>query len=43
MQGGLIDVKPLITHTLPLERAEEAFRIASDRSRAMKAQITFAG
>ena len=37
----LIDVKPLITHTLPLERAQDAFTIASDRSQAMKAQITF--
>ncbi|NBO20829.1 MAG: L-idonate 5-dehydrogenase [Rhodobacteraceae bacterium] len=41
MQKGLIDVKPLITHTLPLDRAEEAFTLASDRSRAMKAQIAF--
>ena len=41
MQKGLIDVKPLITHTLPLERAQDAFTIASDRSQAMKAQITF--
>ncbi|GLS41949.1 L-idonate 5-dehydrogenase [Mesorhizobium tianshanense] len=41
MQSGLIDVKPLITHTLPLARAEEAFQIASDRSQAMKAQIAF--
>jgi L-idonate 5-dehydrogenase len=42
MQKGLIDVTPLITHTIPLDRAEEAFQLASDRSRAMKAQITFA-
>lgn len=42
MRKGLIDVKPLITHTLPLDRAEDAFRLASDRSRAMKAQIAFA-
>lgn len=41
MQKGLIDVKPLITHTLPLTRAEEAFKVASDRGQAMKAQITF--
>ncbi|BCH18778.1 L-idonate 5-dehydrogenase [Mesorhizobium sp. L-2-11] len=41
MQSGLIDVKPLITHTLPLARAEEAFQIASDRGQAMKAQIAF--
>ncbi|NUB45605.1 L-idonate 5-dehydrogenase [Fertoebacter nigrum] len=42
MQKGLIDVKPLITHTMPLDRAEEAFRLASDRGQAMKAQISFA-
>ncbi|MEO0679409.1 MAG: L-idonate 5-dehydrogenase [Pseudomonadota bacterium] len=42
MRGGLIDVRPLITHTLPLDRAEEAFRVASDRSQATKAQIAFA-
>ncbi|HUG63256.1 MAG TPA: L-idonate 5-dehydrogenase [Methylomirabilota bacterium] len=42
MRGGLIDVKPLITHTLPLADAESAFRIASDRTQAMKAQIAFA-
>ncbi|MFN3280835.1 MAG: L-idonate 5-dehydrogenase [Tabrizicola sp.] len=41
MQKGLIDVKPLITHTVPLAQAEDAFRLASDRSRAMKAQIDF--
>ncbi len=42
MQAGLIDVKPLITHTMPLDDAEAAFRIANDRSQAMKAQIAFA-
>lgn len=42
MQKGLIDVKPLITQTLPLAEAEIAFRLASDRSQAMKAQIAFA-
>jgi L-idonate 5-dehydrogenase len=41
MQKGLIDVKPLITQTVPLPQAEDAFRIASDRSQAMKAQIAF--
>lgn len=43
MQGGLIDVKPLITHTVPLSDALSAFTIASDRSQAMKAQIDFGG
>ncbi|HEX9859469.1 MAG TPA: L-idonate 5-dehydrogenase [Paracoccaceae bacterium] len=41
MQKGLIDVKPLITHTVPLAEAARAFDLASDRSRAMKAQISF--
>jgi L-idonate 5-dehydrogenase len=41
MQKGLIDVKPLITHTVGLDQAETAFRLASDRSQAMKAQIVF--
>jgi L-idonate 5-dehydrogenase len=41
MQKRLIDVKPLITHTLPLADAVAAFDLASDRSRAMKAQIAF--
>lgn len=42
MQMGLIDVTPLITQTVALAEAEEAFRVASDRSQAMKAQIVFA-
>ncbi len=41
MQKGLIDVKPLITHTVAFDNAETAFRLASDRSQAMKAQIVF--
>ena len=41
MQKGLIDVKPLITHTVPLTDAVTAFELASDRSQAMKAQIAF--
>lgn len=43
MRKGLIDVTPLITQTLPLARAEEAFRLASDRGKAMKVQISFTG
>ncbi|MDO8884178.1 MAG: L-idonate 5-dehydrogenase [Pseudotabrizicola sp.] len=43
MQKGLIDAKPLITHTVGLDQAETAFRLASDRSQAMKAQIVFSG
>jgi L-idonate 5-dehydrogenase len=37
----LVDVRPLLTATLPLERAVEAFELASDRSRAMKVQLAF--
>lgn len=41
MQKGLIDVTPLITHTVPLAEAERAFRLAGDRSQTMKAQVSF--
>ena len=41
MQKGLIDVKPLITHTVALDQAESAFKLASDRTQAMKAHIVF--
>jgi L-idonate 5-dehydrogenase len=42
MQKDLIDVKPLITHTLGIDDAVKAFEIAGDRSQAVKAQIAFA-
>lgn len=38
---GRLDVTPLLTETLPVERAEEAFALATDRSRAMKVQLAF--
>ena len=38
---GLIEVKPLITETMPLEKACDAFELASDRSQSMKVQIAF--
>ncbi|HEX2553941.1 MAG TPA: L-idonate 5-dehydrogenase [Microvirga sp.] len=38
---GLVDVKPLLTETVPFEQAAEAFALASDRSRAMKVQLSF--
>ena len=41
MQKGLIDVRPLITQTLPLAQAQKAFDVASDRTKAVKAQISF--
>ena len=37
-----IDLRPIISHSLPLERAREAFDLASDRSLACKVQLTFA-
>lgn len=41
MTKRLVDVKPLITTTMPFARAVEAFELAGDRSRAMKVQISF--
>ncbi|MEH2486089.1 L-idonate 5-dehydrogenase [Bradyrhizobium sp. AZCC 2230] len=41
MGEGLIDVKPLITVTMPFENAVAAFELASDRSQSMKVQLTF--
>ncbi|WP_413989331.1 L-idonate 5-dehydrogenase [Labrys okinawensis] len=41
MRAGLINVTPLITDTVKLDDAISAFEIASDRSRSMKAQISF--
>lgn len=41
MQNGSVDVKPLISHTVPLDQAQAGFDLAGDRTQAMKAQITF--
>jgi L-idonate 5-dehydrogenase len=41
MGDGLIDVKPLISAAMPFENAVAAFELASDRSQAMKVQLTF--
>ena len=41
MRAGRLDVRPLITHAMPVERAVEAFDMASDRTRAIKVNITF--
>jgi L-iditol 2-dehydrogenase len=39
--GGLIDVKPLVTHRFALEDAISAFHVAADPSQgAIKVQIT---
>ena len=39
--GGLVDVMPLLTATVPLARVNEAFALAADRSKAMKVQLAF--
>ncbi len=41
MQRDLIDVKPLITHTVGLDGSESGFQLASDRNQAVKVQIAF--
>lgn len=41
MGMGLIDVRPLISATVPFGDAVAAFDLASDRSRSMKVQIAF--
>lgn len=41
MQQGRLNLRPLITHEFALDEAEQAFLTASDRSRAIKAQIRF--
>lgn len=41
MRKKLINVQPLITQTLPLADAVEAFELASDRNKAMKTQLAF--
>lgn len=38
-----IDVRPIISARIDLARAGEAFELASDRTRAVKVQLTFAG
>jgi len=41
INAGDVDVKPLISATLPLADAVQAFELANDRSRAMKVQLSF--
>jgi L-idonate 5-dehydrogenase len=38
-----VDLRPLLTHTLPLGDAKQAFDLAGDRKRAMKVQLLFGG
>lgn len=39
--AGLVDVRPLLTDTMPLDAAREAFDLASDKGRSMKVQLAF--
>jgi L-idonate 5-dehydrogenase len=41
MQKGLIDVKPLITHSFPMADAVTGFELANDRTSAIKVQLEF--
>ena len=41
IRTGRVDVKPVITATLPMERAAEAFHLARDRKTQMKVQLSF--
>ena len=41
MQKGLIDVAPLVTHSFPLAKFQDAFDTANDRTKAMKVQLEF--
>jgi len=41
METGRIDVTPLITHHIGIDEATAAFELASDRSQAIKVNITF--
>jgi L-idonate 5-dehydrogenase len=38
---GLVDVKPLISATLPFTQARQAFELAMDRTQSMKVQLSF--
>ena len=39
--SGAVDFSPLLTATIPLDRAVEAFDLAADKSQAMKVQLAF--
>jgi L-idonate 5-dehydrogenase len=41
MRSGRLDVTPLVTHKLQIDSAVEAFELASDRTQAIKVNLTF--
>ena len=38
---GRVNVEPLLSHTFPMEDANDAFRVASDRNKSMKVHLMF--
>jgi L-idonate 5-dehydrogenase len=42
IRDGRIDVRPVISSTLPMERVSEALALAKDRNTQMKVQLSFA-
>ena len=42
IRAGRVDVKPILTATLPMDRAAEAFNLVRDRTTQMKVQLSFA-
>lgn len=42
IDDGEINLRPIITHSFPIEQVEDALRMASDRSTAAKVQVRFA-
>lgn len=43
VESGRLDIRPLITSTFPLDRAEEAILTASDKTRSMKVVLVAPG
>lgn len=41
MQSGRLDVRPLVTHVLPMDEAEAAFALAGDRRQSIKVHLDF--
>jgi L-idonate 5-dehydrogenase len=41
MGEGRLDVRPLVTASVPFDQAVDAFELASDRAKSMKVQLTF--
>jgi L-idonate 5-dehydrogenase len=41
ISSGAVDLSPLITSTISVERADEAFKMAGDRTQSMKVQLDF--